>query len=58
MEEYSEAILQKIGQKEKKKNIIFTQKMIKLGYFLSIIKPSSKSNQIRNNMRYVTITKD
>jgi hypothetical protein len=51
MEEYLEAILQKIGWKEMKKNMISSQKMIKLGCFLLIIKPNSKLNQIIKNMR-------
>jgi hypothetical protein len=51
MEEYSEAILLKIGRKMMKKNTISSQKMIKPGCFLLIIKPNSKLNQMRNNMR-------
>jgi hypothetical protein len=51
MEEYLEAILLKIGLKEMKKNMTFTQKMKKLGYFLLIIKANSKLNKIRKNMQ-------
>ena len=50
MEEYSEAILHKVGQK-RRKHMISTLKMIKLGYFLLIIKANSKLNKTRNNMR-------
>jgi hypothetical protein len=40
MEEYLEDSLHKIGQKEKERDMIFSQKMIKLGYFHLIIKPN------------------
>ncbi len=55
MEEYLEAILLKIGLKEMKKNMTFTQKMKKLGFFLLIIKANSKLNKIRKNMQSITI---
>jgi hypothetical protein len=51
MEEYSEAILHKVGPKEMKKVMISILKMIKLGYFLLIIKANSKLNKTRKNMR-------
>ncbi len=47
--------LLKIGLKEIKKNMIFTQKMKKLGFFLLIIKANSKLNKIRKSMRSITI---
>ena len=53
MEEYLEGSLHKIGPKEKESNMISTQKMIKLGYFLLIIKLNSKLNKTRNNMRSI-----
>jgi hypothetical protein len=55
MEEYLEDLLLKIGLKEIKKNMIFTQKMKKLGFFLLIIKANSKLNKTRNSMRSITI---
>jgi hypothetical protein len=51
-EEFLEAILHKVGRKKKiKKLMIFTLKMIKLGYFLLIIKANSKFSKTGKNMR-------
>ena len=54
MEEYLEGILLKIGRR-RKENMIFTQKMKKLGFFLLIIKANSKFNKTRKNMQSITI---
>ena len=50
MEEYLEGIHLKIGRR-RKDNMIFTQKMIKHGFFLLIIKANSKFKKTRKNMR-------
>ena len=55
MEEYLEDSLHKIGLKEMKKNMNFTLKMKKLGFFLLIIKANSKLNKIGKNMQSITI---
>jgi hypothetical protein len=57
MEEYLEGILLKIGRR-RKETMTFTKKMIKLGYFLLIIKANSKYNKSRNNMLSITIMMD
>ena len=54
MEEYLEGIHLKIGLKEMKKNMTFTQKMKKLGFFLLIIKANSKLKKTRKTMRSIT----
>ncbi len=54
MEEYLEGIHLKIGRR-RKDNMIFTQKMIKLGFFLLIIKANSKLNKRINNVQSITI---
>ncbi len=51
MEEYSEAILQIIGQREKDIIIIGEETMEKHGYFHLIISLNLKLNKKRNPMR-------
>ena len=55
MEGYLEAILHKIGPRKREIMVIIIQ-MIRLGFFLFIIKLNSKFNSKKNNMRLATIT--
>jgi hypothetical protein len=55
MEEYSEAILPKIGLRRREFMVVL-MKMERPGYFLWIMNPNSKLNNKANTKRYTIIT--